>query len=434
MTAVAGCLQEKSDFVKAMELFRRAIVLLEQEDWSEELEARISYHILIRVRFYLLNHDLESLLVFLQHAAEQLTSENKMLEFVDTNRCELSLYRSHLHPLLYLQNHNAVKFDAVMDCLLRMMRTDTGYPALLRGEWQYEQNHLLKGLQYAIAAAEASSKSNYPGVQVPATLTIAKIKRAEGDLAGAIRIVELLREGMGSKNRSQWVAKLDAFLARLHLDLGELEQTGEWARQSGLNPYREITRDKEYELIVYARVLMAQQNYSDATTLLNRLLYFAERSKRDHSKVELCNLLAISAYRNRKEKVALEYLEQSLAIGLAHHYFRSYLDEDGVMVDLLTVYLSRSGEKRKVSAYARELLKAAKDDTLSVNLTQNGTPAGMMLTRQERIVFDSILKGHTNLEIAEELGISHITVKVHASHIYKKLGVHNRVDCIRKFS
>ncbi len=55
------------------------------------------------------------------------------------------------------------------------------------------------------------------------------------------------------------------------------------------------------------------------------------------------------------------------------------------------------------------------------------------LTRQEQTVWRLIAAGRTNQEIAAQLVISAATVKCHATALYKKLGVHNRVQAVRRF-
>lgn len=56
------------------------------------------------------------------------------------------------------------------------------------------------------------------------------------------------------------------------------------------------------------------------------------------------------------------------------------------------------------------------------------------LTERERDVLNLVLDGKANKTIANELGISEQTVKIHLQHVYRKLGVHRRVDLLKAFS
>jgi DNA-binding NarL/FixJ family response regulator len=50
------------------------------------------------------------------------------------------------------------------------------------------------------------------------------------------------------------------------------------------------------------------------------------------------------------------------------------------------------------------------------------------LTAQERTILDCIVRGLCNKEICRNLDIELTTAKAHTSHIFKKLGVKNRVQ------
>jgi len=52
------------------------------------------------------------------------------------------------------------------------------------------------------------------------------------------------------------------------------------------------------------------------------------------------------------------------------------------------------------------------------------------LTDRERDVFDLVVEGYSNKEIAEKLLITVSTVKFHACNVQSKLGLHSRVGVI----
>jgi len=53
------------------------------------------------------------------------------------------------------------------------------------------------------------------------------------------------------------------------------------------------------------------------------------------------------------------------------------------------------------------------------------------LSMREHDVYELILQGRSNKEIARTLFISESTTKVHVRHIYEKLGVHTRAELAR---
>jgi DNA-binding CsgD family transcriptional regulator len=83
--------------------------------------------------------------------------------------------------------------------------------------------------------------------------------------------------------------------------------------------------------------------------------------------------------------------------------------------------------------WLRDLMTTARDDDLLrvVGLGALGG-ADVSLSPREAEVFHLMRQGHSNREIAAVLFISEATVKVHAHHIYDKLGVRSRTEAVLK--
>ena len=66
------------------------------------------------------------------------------------------------------------------------------------------------------------------------------------------------------------------------------------------------------------------------------------------------------------------------------------------------------------------------DHTLTCAIKKPVRPVGEELTTRQRQVFDLIVLGQSNKEIARSLGLSEGTVKIHIAKLFEKLGVRNR--------
>ena len=85
------------------------------------------------------------------------------------------------------------------------------------------------------------------------------------------------------------------------------------------------------------------------------------------------------------------------------------------------IHAAKVGQSTIDSMAAQILLQAS----------QKPTQVGDDLTERERQVLTLIAQGMTNKEIAQQLSLSHGTVRVYVSHVLAKLGVGNRTEAAR---
>ncbi len=164
-------------------------------------------------------------------------------------------------------------------------------------------------------------------------------------------------------HKAHWNMLLQAFKMRLYLDTGSMQMITKWLDTNKLNIYSDINKVVEFELVVFARILMAGDQYADAEMLLLRLLSFTRVESRRHSKVEILNLLAILAYKKTDLAGAVDYLEKSLAIGMKEGYIRSYVDEldliSGLLKDAVGIFRRRGGSYVDMTFLRQETVPAS---------------------------------------------------------------------------
>jgi DNA-binding CsgD family transcriptional regulator len=93
-----------------------------------------------------------------------------------------------------------------------------------------------------------------------------------------------------------------------------------------------------------------------------------------------------------------------------------------------------SGGEKHLQNQVLELLAACGDHSIAraagLSIPRETRPRQRLSVR-EREVYDLVVEGRTNREIAATLFISESTVKVHVRHIFEKLGVHSRAEAAR---
>ncbi len=80
----------------------------------------------------------------------------------------------------------------------------------------------------------------------------------------------------------------------------------------------------------------------------------------------------------------------------------------------------------KAHSAAPDVESSKSGGTTQIELTQVG------LTQRENEVLHLLAQGHTNKEIARDLGLAPDTVKTHLSNVYRKLKVNRRTQAIRR--
>ncbi|HWP97675.1 MAG TPA: LuxR C-terminal-related transcriptional regulator [Syntrophomonadaceae bacterium] len=362
----------------------------------------------------------------------------KMPEFYDFNPADIYYYRCPFGRALRVYGENLVQYGNMADHYRSMISKNPGYKQLGPGEYFYETNRLEKALPCLLEALEEAQAASCPGALVPAMVDIARINRVRGDMKSALAVVDECEIRLQSMGKPHWNYLLQAFRCRLNIDAGVDDKVEDWLASCKLNTFTEISRSREFELIVYARVLMSRGRLNDANLLLQRLLAFTGDTARLHSKVEILNLLASLAYKNNNMPGAADYLEISLEIGMKEGYVRSYMDEGTQMAHLLRYYTTHRRKSahepaEALTGYAKSLLRQMQE-SLPVGLkiyNEASIAAIENLTEQEKKVLELLMKAHTNKEICEKIGIGIRTVKTHTGNIYSKLGVKNRAQCVK---
>src|SRR5438477_3668597 len=170
---------------------------------------------------------------------------------------------------------------------------------------------------------------------------MARIREAEGDLAGAL---DLLHEAerLYVSDFFPNVRPVAAWKTRVWVAQGRLGEALDWAREQGLSVSDDLSYLREFEHITLARALLAryksdraERSVLEAVGLLERLLQAAEEGERTGSVIEILVLQALAHQVQGDIPAALLPLERALALAEPEGYVRIFVGEGPAMAVLL---------------------------------------------------------------------------------------------------
>ena len=294
-----------------------------------------------------------------------------------------------------------------------------------------ERDNLHAAHRHLLTSQELGEHNGLPQNQYRWRVAMARIRQAEGDLAGALELLnEAERLYMGDMFPN--VRPVPALKARVWIAQGSLSEALGWAHEQGLSVDDDLSYLREFEHITLARVLLAryegdraERSLHEAARLLERLLLEAEEGGRTGRVIEILVLRALAHQRLGDIPAALACLERAMTLAEPEGYVRVFTDEGPPLASLLQA-AAKQGMARN---YVRRLLAA-------VSETEHGSPLEQALieplSERELDVLRLLGTDLDGPDIARELTVSLNTVRTHTKHIYAKLAVTNRRAAVRR--
>jgi len=149
-----------------------------------------------------------------------------------------------------------------------------------------EYNDLQTATQHLLSSKELGEHTGFPQNRYRRWVVMARIRRAQGDLDGALNLLDEA-ERLYVSAFSPNVRPIPAMKTRVWVAQGKLEEALGWAREQGLSADNPLSYLREFEHITLARVLLARYNHDrtdsairEAIGLLERLLKAAQEGGR----------------------------------------------------------------------------------------------------------------------------------------------------------
>jgi LuxR family maltose regulon positive regulatory protein len=309
-------------------------------------------------------------------------------------------------------------------------------------ELQYEWNDL-ETAERLVREGIALAEQIAPNWNTTAYVTLAEIRQARGDPAGALRALEQARQLAAQSDSELDDVLVAAHAVRLTLRQGDLALA---LRLAAGRPIARLAghsaRDvealltsvwaREADGLIAARLDLAQGQAARACEVLAPLLRAAE-ARAHGSRIEILVVQALAHQAEGDTAAALKALARALALAEPEDYVRVFLDEGEPMVRLLQQV---AGPRRSYSQ--RLLAKAAR--AAAGGPTGTRAPAGddgtdqldETLSERECEILSLIAEGLSNHEIGARLYLASGTIKSYTYSLYGKLGVHSRTQAVAR--
>jgi LuxR family maltose regulon positive regulatory protein len=345
--------------------------------------------------------------------AEILISQGHLQEAVRTYQQSLHLAAAHGMPA---QNFTAHHHVGLAILFLEM------------GNNEAVTQHFQTGLELGLHCTQ-------PDWPYHKCIALSRWKESEKDLDAALGWLEEAKRA-NVRTLMPDTRPVEALKARIYLKQGRLSRAQNWAQEQGLSIDDEISYLREFELITLARVLLAEYQSShaegtvrDVLHLLNRLLDAAEEGNRIGCVIEISIVQALAHHARGNQAKAFESLKRALQRAEPEGYFRIFVDEGKVMIELLTG-LNESHHDAGLREFIRKLLSASEKQEKNAAVSRQ--PLIDPLSQRELEVLRLVEQGLSNDQISKKLFLSVSTVKGHNLRIFNKLQAKSRTEAVAR--
>jgi len=300
-------------------------------------------------------------------------------------------------------------------------------------EVAYERDDLEHARRHIEDGIAACRQLVYTQALSSGLATLARIRRAKGDLDGArVALDEAIDVGPDA-DVVDLLNPVPVQRAQLLLTEGDGEPAERWTQHRKIDGSDEPYHPVEPAHLLLARLMISRDQAAGVLPLLDRLLGAATADGRLGSVIEIEMLRAL-ALADEDLAAAASTLGRAVALAAPQRYIRVFVDEGEPMAVLLGKLIAAPPtddhhdlDLEHVARLTRAFDRPSSGDIDGGPIRQ---PLVVPLTDRELEVLGQLATGKPNREIANALYVSLNTVKKHITHILDKLGAKNRTAAV----
>src|SRR5215210_4903714 len=218
------------------------------------------------------------------------------------------------------------------------------------GELVYEWDDLDGAMHHLEEGIALGERSGSTSIVLPGHVLLARVKWAQGDLDGAVHIVQQYEWSAHSMNLSSWdLDQIAAHGARLRLAQGDVGGAARLLEERGIGVDDDLDHRNALGPVMLARVLIARGQHDAALTLLGRSLQVAETTGSVDSAIEILAVEARAFDARGDEARAMATVGRALSLAEPEGYVRTFVDE-GEPMSMLLDKLQRGRRKQQFSS------------------------------------------------------------------------------------
>jgi LuxR family transcriptional regulator, maltose regulon positive regulatory protein len=382
-------------------------------------------------------------------------AENSTSAAIETLRVAAQLGEQHGQPFiaatalakLALTLHQHGKSRQAMVVCRQAMATYTdvgGQPLpvacgvyLVAGQVACAANQLGEAQQHITTGLTLAQQIGLSMAILEGKATLARVQCALGEGAAALATLADAQAIAIRTDLHRFDGQLAICEAELQLRLGNRAAAERWAASVGESASFKPATWGEPAYLLYARVLLIQQNPQAALNLLARMAEWEQAGERYGRIIPITILQALAHQSLGQPQHALACLAQGVRLAAPEHYDRAFLDEGPPITALLPAVHDSAASfvDHLLNKFQLERLRCAGESAPPLLLdTQpiSSEAAALVepISARERDVLYLLADGLTYAQIAAHLVVSLNTVRSHVKNLYGKLGVHQRMQAI----
>ena len=142
-----------------------------------------------------------------------------------------------------------------------------GYRAVLLGELLYERNQVEEAYPYLLQGYKEAMSIKAGGSLASSVVAISRLRKAMGDVAGALNILEIGRQWLTAQGITSWDSSLAAWQGALTIGAGDFQAADAWIQTADLEIDGVLELSRVFEYMVLARIKLARQDLTPRRAL-----------------------------------------------------------------------------------------------------------------------------------------------------------------------